>query len=433
MTQEFASKSTNKVGGQGTSLLGASSIYAIGLGINRLIDFALLPLYTNYFDPGEFGAAALTLTLIGFGHVIYAMGFGPAFIRYFGTHDESQRRRMFTSSTLALLAVALVLSALVCDFAPTVGEWFGLGDRRLLIDLAAGVLLLDVLTLLPYSVLRSQGRAGTFTVCTFFTTIVHVGLTAGLILGGGYGVEAIFVAMVVSSLLNVVIVGYAVRQQFSFERPLLFPGELLRFGLPFVPAGLATVAVELIDRVILDRLMDEDAVGIYSAGYRIAAGMGLLVKAFEYAWAPYLMERRSGVHRVTKGAGIGFLSVAGILWMIFWFFGEELLGLRIFGVDLMGTAYRTSVSVIPTLMFAYILAGIAEIMMAGVYVNGRSGIVPVAAIAAAAANIIGNYALIPSYGMMGAAYATVIAYAVLATSMFLYTRHILIRADGSPG
>ena len=411
------------------TLLRAASIYGGGLAVNRVLDFALLPLFTNYLDPGEYGAVALTLTLLGFGHVVYAMGLGPAFLRYFAMHDEERRRRMFLAGTLTLFVVALAFSALMCGFAPVVGEWFGLGERRLLVDLAAGILFLDVLTLLPYSILRSEARAATFVACTFFTTVVQVGLTAGLILLAGMGGEAFFVAMVASSALNVLIVTISVRRYVSFAGPIVLPREVLRFGLPFVPAGVATVAIELIDRMFLERMMDAATVGVYSAGYRVAAGMGLLVKAFEYAWAPYVLERRDQVLRATTGAAAGFVGVAGLLWAGFILLGEEILGIRLFGKDLIGPAYRTGVVIIPPVMFAYILSGIAEVLMAGVYLKGRSWIVPVATLSAATVNIIGNLILIPAYGMTGAAWATIVAYAVLVGVLYLYTRRVFVRAD----
>jgi len=411
------------------NLLRVSSIYGVGLAVNRALDFALLPLYTNYLDPGEYGAVALTLTLLGFGHVVYAMGFGPAFLSYFAMHDGAHRRRMFLGGTVTLFVVALALSALVCGFAPVFGAWFGLGERRLLVDLAAGILFLDVLTLLPYSILRSEGRAATFVVCTFFTTVVQVCLTAALILLAGMGGEAFFVAMVVSSAVNVLIVTFSVRRYVSFAGPVVFPRELLRFGLPFVPAGLATVAIELIDRVFLERMMGAATVGIYSAGYRVAAGMGLLVKAFEYAWAPYVLERRGHAIRATAGAAAGFMVLAGMLWAGFILLEEEILGIRLFGKDLIGPAYRTGAVIIPPVMLAYILSGLAEVLMGGVYLKGRSWVVPVATVSAAAVNIVGNLVLIPSYGMTGAAWATITAYAVLVVVLYLYTRRVFVRAD----
>ncbi len=411
--------------GQARGLIGTSSIYALGLGLNRVLDFALLPLYTNFFEPSEYGAVALTLTLLAFGHIVYAMGFGPAFIWYFTTHAGEQRDRMFSGATLVLLISALILSAVVCGFAPAVGGLFGLENRCLLVDLAAGVLVLDVLTLLPYSLLRAEARAGVFVACTFATTVVQVCLTAALILFAGMGAEGIFIAMVASSSVNVVLVTWQVRRHFRFRGPFVFPRELLRFGLPFVPAGLATVAVELIDRIILERLLGTEVVGVYSAGYRIAAVMGLLVKAFDYAWMPYLLEHRNDAARTARGTLMRFGVLAGVLWLGFWFYGDALLGIQLYGRNIIGPAYRAGAVIIPTIMFGYILAGMAEITMAGVYVRGRAGIVPVAAITAAVVNIGGNYALIPVYGMIGAAYATVGAYGVLSAILFLYTRRAL--------
>jgi len=111
------------------------------------------------------------------------------------------------------------------------------------------------------------------------------------------------------------------------------------------------------------------------------------------------------------------------------FVGEEILGIRLFGKDLIGPAYRRGTVIIPPVMLGYILSGLAEVLMAGVYLKGRSLVVPVATVSAAAVNIVGNFLLIPSYGMTGAAWATVTAYAVLVVVLYLYTRRIFLRGD----
>ena len=69
--------------------------------------------------------------------------------------------------------------------------------------------------------------------------------------------------------------------------------------------------------------------------------------------------------------------LAGI-WLAFLLFGEDILSLRVLGRPMIGAPYRAGASIIPPVMFAYILSGIAEGLMASVYLRGRSGIVPAA-------------------------------------------------------
>jgi O-antigen/teichoic acid export membrane protein len=398
----------------GSALLRPFAVYALGLVVCRGLDFALLPLYTHYLTPDDYGAAALTLTLLAFGHVLYAFGFGPAFLRYAATHAEQDVRRMFASVTLVLAAAAGFLSAGVCLFPAPVAGWFGLADRIPLVRLAAGILFLDVFTLLPYTILRTEERPVPFVLHTLSATVVHVALTAYLVVYAGMGAEAIFIALLVSSAFNAAAVTASVRRYVRLSLEWAHPAPLLRFGLPFVPAGLATVAMDTIDRVMLVGMTDAATVGIYSAGYRVAMVMGLAVKAFEYAWAPHLLARRENAPHLAKRGLAGFVAVAGMLWLSFWLFGERLFRVEVYGKPIIGPAYQAGAAVIPPVMFAYLLAGIAEALMAHVYLRGRSWVVTVAAVLSAGVHIGGNYLLIPRFGMMGAAYATVIGYAALA-------------------
>lgn len=407
-----------------SSLLRISSVYAAGLLINRGIDFALLPLYTNVFSPEEYGAVALSFMLLAFGHVVYALGFGPAFLRHAAFHTPPQTARLFLGVTVILGAAALVLSIALALNADAIASQLGIAGHAGLIDRVAIVLFLDTFTLLPYAIMRAQEKASLFVACTTLTTVVQVSCTVYLIVFAGMGPEAIFDALIVGAGLNAVVAALAVRD--CIRLPVVFAGigNLARFGMPFVPAGLASVAIDLIDRVMLERFTDVATVGIYSAGYRIAAGMGLLVRAFEYAWAPYVLNRSAEAGRSVRRGMAGFLVVASAVWVVFWLWGEWLIRLELFGQPLLGPAYLAGAGVIPVVMAAYIASGICEALTARLYVAGRSWIVPLAAITGAAVNIAGNLWLIPAYGMMGAAYATALAYIAVAAILWGYIRRL---------
>ncbi len=64
---------------------------------------------------------------------------------------------------------------------------------------------------------------------------------------------------------------------------------LLKFGLPYIPAGLAAMMVQVIDRPILLALTNESTVGIYQANYRLGIFMMLVVSMYDYAWRPFFL------------------------------------------------------------------------------------------------------------------------------------------------
>ncbi|MBM3265684.1 MAG: oligosaccharide flippase family protein [candidate division Zixibacteria bacterium] len=394
------------------SLLRVSSVYAAGLVINRGLDFAFLPLYTHLFSPEEYGAVALCLVLLAFGHVVYAMGFGPAFVRVAAMAGAEQAGRLFPGITVVLAVTATIFSSTLIIGSDVAAAWLGIADHAGMVVRTAVVLFLDVWTLLPYSLMRAGQQAGRFVACTTAATLVHITGILYFVVYSQTGPEGLFNALIAASFFNAIFSTVAVRRQIRLRPTFSDIGSLARFGLPFVPAGVASVAIELIDRILLERFTDTATVGVYSAAARLASGMGLIVKAFDYAWTPYVLSQNRDTDRVMRKGMTGLVVMTTPLWTVFWLFGENLIRWEGLGLPLLGPAYVAGISVVPVLMGAGILNGLAEGLTARIYLKGDSKLVPLATIAGAGVNVAANLALIPVWGMQGAAYATVLAYAV---------------------
>lgn len=404
------------------SLFRDSTIYAAGLFLNRGLDFALLPLFTSILAPEEFGAVALGLTLLWFGKTLCGLGLVPAYIRFAPQHTKGETWTAFGASTVTLVSLSFVLAAALYASVVPVAAIFGLSGHPDIVRLVAIITLLDALTFMPYALFRAERRPMQFMLHTTVTTVINVGCSIYLVLYKGMGPEGVFWAQVIASGCNAVLVSLRMpsRLSLNLDEKILTP--LLRFGLPFVPAGVATVAMDMADRLILDKLMGAAAVGVYSAAYRFGMGMGLVVRAFQYAWAPYVLSQSSSAKKVIRQGMTGFCVIAGGLWLAFRLFGEQVVRVELFGHPLLGPAFQADVAIIPPILFAYALSGVSEALMANVYLLGRSWIVPVASIAAAAVNVTLCFLLIPRLGTMGAAYATIAGYATLTLVLWGYSR-----------
>jgi hypothetical protein len=106
------------------------------------------------------------------------------------------------------------------------------------------------------------------------------------------GVQGVLLANILSSASLLVLTLPIIIKRFRFQylnSKIL--GEILRFGLPFFPAGIFTVIMELTDRLLLEWLTDTATVGIYSAGHKLGMFGSLLVTGFNMGWMPYFLRR----------------------------------------------------------------------------------------------------------------------------------------------
>ncbi|MDP6456946.1 MAG: oligosaccharide flippase family protein, partial [Candidatus Marinimicrobia bacterium] len=260
-------------------------IYGTGNVLTRLVTFLLLPLFTNILTPGDYGLATLLYVFLGFMNIVYHYGLDTAFMRYYNEADGPDAQRSLFSTALWLsLGTSCVLSFLILSGSSGLSSLLlGGGQYTLLFKLAAGILLLDAVSHVPFALLRLESRATLFVSIKLLNVITTLGMNIYLVAMKEKGLDGIFLSVAAASAVTTfsVLAATAGSLQLVFRSNSV--NALLKFGLPFLPAGLASIAMESIDRYILASLTDAATVGIYTAGYKLGIFMLLITTAFQYA------------------------------------------------------------------------------------------------------------------------------------------------------
>jgi O-antigen/teichoic acid export membrane protein len=204
----------------------------------------------------------------------------------------------------------------------------------------------------------------------------------------------------------------------QFSRPLL--REMNRFGIPLVPAALALIAVNFSDRFFLVHLADLEEVGLYEIGVRIASAMVLLLTAFRMAWPAFAYSIEDDGEAKRTYAYVLTYLVAIASWLAL------ALGLLApWLVRLLATPeFYEGERVVAPLAFGGMVYAAYIVMAIGVGRAKRTQLNWLITGVAAVVNVVLNLALIPPYGMMGAAVATVAAYLVMFAGMTWYAQHV---------
>jgi O-antigen/teichoic acid export membrane protein len=377
-----------------------AAIYGLSSIVGRFLNFLLVPFYTNVLLPSEYGVVANLYAYIAFVAIVYGYGMEQAYMRYVSTLELGDRREHFSTPLLSLIVTSLLLSSLLHLFSPEVASLIGLGAAHTdLVQYAAWILCCDTLMIVPYASLRMSRRAKSFAALRIVHIVLNVLLNIVFLVGFGMKTEGVVLANLVASGATLLVLLWQTGDQFvpKFSTPLY--RALLRFGLPYVPAGLAGIAMQVIDRPILKALTDDATVGIYQANYRLGVLMMLVVSMFDYAWRPF------------------FLTHAHVFLVVSLFI-EDLVRVKIGGAYFFNPAYWEGVGIVPWVLLAYIFTGAYTNFVVGVTIEKKTAYLPVVTAAGAVVNIGVNYALIPVYGIWGAAYATLAAYVVMAGAMY---------------
>jgi O-antigen/teichoic acid export membrane protein len=186
-----------------------------------------------------------------------------------------------------------------------------------------------------------------------------------------------------------------------------------RFGMPLVPSALFLWALNFSDRFFLVKLSGPREVGLYSIGVRMASAIILLLAAFRTAWPAFAYSIEDD--REAKRAYSFVLTYIVVItsWMA--------LGLGVLApwlVRLLTTpAFYSAERVVAPLAFAAAAFGAYIVVVIGIGRARKTRSNWVITGAACVLNIGLNLLLIPPYGMIGAAIATIGAYAMLFVGM----------------
>jgi O-antigen/teichoic acid export membrane protein len=398
-----------------------AAIYGLSSIVGRFLNFLLVPFYTNVLLPSEYGVVANLYAYIAFVAIVYGYGMEQAYMRYVSTLELGDRREHFSTPLLSLIVTSLLLSSLLHLFSPEVASLIGLGAAHTdLVQYAAWILCCDTLMIVPYASLRMSRRAKAFAALRIVHIVLNVLLNIVFLVGFGMKTEGVVLANLVASGATLLVLLWQTGDQFvpKFSTPLY--RALLRFGLPYVPAGLAGIAMQVIDRPILKALTDDATVGIYQANYRLGVLMMLVVSMFDYAWRPFFLTHahEENAKELFSRVFTYFTVFLFSVFLVVSLFIEDLVRVKIGGAYFFNPAYWEGVGIVPWVLLAYIFTGAYTNFVVGVTIEKKTAYLPVVTAAGAVVNIGVNYALIPVYGIWGAAYATLAAYVVMAGAMY---------------
>jgi O-antigen/teichoic acid export membrane protein len=398
-----------------------SAIYGIGGIVSRLIAVFLLPVYTVYLGTKGFGQIETIVALTAVLVIVLRLGITSAFFRfYFDSEDVARRTLVVRTSfwfTMGMATLGLVVGWI---FAPQIADWLNLGDAWLV---RAG--FVGLWAQMNYaqmtSLFRVEERPVGFAIASVANVLITIGATIALVVGAHKGA----IGAVVGNFLGTLVVYVVLLAYRRYQLGLQFDRRLLRamnrFGLPLVPSALALWAINLIDRLFINGYKGQSEVGIYSLAVRIASVIVFLMTAFQLAWPAFAYSIRDD-----SAAKRTYAYVLTYLLFLTCWMSLALGSLAPWLVSLLAPHgnFARSAGAVPFLCFGVAAYSGYSVLAIGVGRTRQTQLNWVVSGAAALVNILLCIALIPPYGMLGAAIATLVSYVALFLGMWLRSRAI---------
>ncbi len=409
-------------------LTGDSAIYGISTVLGRFLNFLLVPFYTNVFVAADYGIVTVVYTVVAFLNVVYALGLEQAYMRFTEGHPDYDRRDIFSTPLWTIAGAGLVFSGVVILLAAPIASALDIPPAwEIIVPLAAATLFVDAINVIPFAALRMRHKPARFAVIRFTSIALNVGLNLWFVLGFGMSIVSVFSAGLIASLASTLMLAPDILRDLAprWRAHVLEP--MMRLGLPTLPAGLALMVVQVLDRLLMQMLVDTRTAGIYGANYRLGILMMLFVTMFQFAWQPFSLQQSSkpGSERLFARVLTYFTLVAVFVWLLLSLTIDDLATVPLWhGRALLGREYWEGLSIVPVVLAGYIFTGVSVIVNAGLLIRKRTGAMAVVTAVGAGVNVVSNLLLIPRLGMMGGAISTLAAYAVMALLYWQQTRTI---------
>ena len=392
-----------------------SLIYGLGSVVARVLAVLLLPLYTRYLSPGDYGLIETLIALSAVLTALVAQAMKSAFFRFYFDSAEEERRLLVvrTAFWYVFAAATAVLVAGVALARPI--SWLLFGTRShtgLVIATFVGLwaaMNYEQMT----SLFRVEQRSTAYVVATLTNVAVTIGATVLLVVVFDKGPLGVLVGNFTGTLVVYAgLLAYSRRLLgFQFSRSLY--RAMNRFGLPLVPSALALWLTSFSDRFFLIKLADPHQVGLYSIGVRVASAILLLLTAFRMAWPAfaYSIEDDREAQRTYS------FVLTYVVYLSCWLaLALGLLGPWILRVITTRPFYPAENVVAPLAFGAAAFGGYIVVQIGtGRARQTRSNWIATGV--GAVVNVALNLALIPAYGRMGAAIATLAAYTLIFVAM----------------
>ena len=390
-------------------------IYTIGFLGLRALSFILLPLYTNLLTTQQAGILFIIYTILAFFNTIYNRGMDSALLKFF---RELSEKSIISTSVLYSSIYGIILSVVLLLFyyCAYYFEIFYLNDISAYIGFFLVIILFcDMLSSRCMHIVRLKNKPWYYLIVSFANVLSSVILNIYFIITLNLGLNGAILALLYVSIIQLAMLLPTIYNKVSinsFDKNLLI--KMKRFSLPFLPAAIFFILIELSDRWFIGLLSQNTAadVGLYGAGYKIGSIMLLIVRGFNLSWQPYYLKESHTQQSMKRFGAIGtdFINLMVCFSMLILLLYPIILQNKIFGIYLIGKSFWPGLTIIPIILLSYIFYGIFILQMPSIYLKNKQNWAPILWGAGFIVNCILNILLIPLFGFIGAAISTLIAY-----------------------
>lgn len=384
-----------------------TTIYATGSIISRIGAFLLIPLYTRYLTPDEYGTLEIFYVTSTVFQTFLGMMISHSALRFYFEYDREEDRKKvistaFLSSLIFSLPVLLFLSMYSNSFSHIL---FKSPAYSIYFKFIFAIVALELSKEIALAFLRAKELASLFISLSVLQLLMQVGLGIYMVAYLKKGVEGILLGNLISTFAVWMVLTFITLRYCGINFHLAKLKAMFKYSYPFVFASLGGMVINSSDRFFLKAYSTLGTIGLYALGFRFGMIVRtLLIEPFNTSFGPF----RFSIMRDHNAREIYSRSLTYFLFIIVFLS----LGIALFSKEVLtvmtAPSFLDAYKVVPVILVSIILGGITYIFQTGILLMKKTKCVFYITTIAMGLVLLFNWFLIPKFNMYGAAMAQIL-------------------------
>ena len=425
-------------------LAGQTAIYGLPTIVGRFLSYFLTFIWTQFFKhPEELAVVPYFYAIVPFVLNILSYGMETSYFRF--SLKYTGNKAVYSTTLLSILFSSSIFLLCILLFSKTIAFQVGYPNHPEYVVWFALILALDTLAAIPFAKLRIENKAFRFAMIKTTNILIYIFFNLFflwflpwlaknaeasilkqavlLIYDPKIGVGYIFIANLIASITTIILLlPEYFNISYKFDKQLW--KELFKYAWPLMILGLAGSVNETFDRVIMKWIIPQSAnpefqLGVYGVCYKFSILMTIFITMFRYAAEPFFFSHANQTDsRVIYSTVMNwFIIVCSFIFL------SVMLNMDIIQ-KIITSEYRTGLGIVPILLIANMFLGIFYNLSIWYKLTDKTKLGAAVSLIGAGITIILNFILVPIFGYVGAAWATLICYlSVMVISYFLGQKH----------
>ncbi len=400
-----------------------SSIYGIGSVVGQVVGFLLLPLYTHYLSPADYGVLSLiniTVSMIG---IVVGMNVSSAMSRFYFDNTEDKKRKLVVSTiyVLSFLLVGIFLSSLILLTTPLSNLVFNTDEYSshflvALIGLAAGIIV-DI----GLVYLRIKTLSFRFINITIARLLINVGLNIYFIVYLETGLIGIFYSALIEKVFFVFIITIPILVKTKLYFSFHLAKDMVNYSFPLIFSNILRVFINESDKYFINYFFSPIETGLYSISQKISTSVHILITSpFIQTYNPRRFEIMKTANAKETYAQVltYYLLAIGTFGLLLSLFSQELI------VLMTTEEFYSAKLFIPLLVLSMIIFGMRYHFQIGILIKKKTKYLLYINFFAGIINLLLNFVMISRFGIWGAVLSINVSYGITTVLNYIVSQKL---------